>query len=116
MVKYPEVGDPEINLRPKSNPITLRSEMSLSDFEKELKNNGDAKKRVEFVANDGIQFSKTTKIQHVLSLPYFLVRVDGNREYNFMSEKSFSFKNSKLTMNSDQKNLYDTLKDFDMRD
>ena len=98
LVHYPVVGDPEINLTSKSKPITLRPEMSLRELENQLKQNQDATSKVDFLAQDGIPVAKSTTLQHLLDLPHFLVKIDGTREYNFISEKSFSYRNSKFTM------------------
>ena len=90
--------------------------MSLREFERQLKQNRDASSHVDFLAQDGIEVAKSTALSHLLDLPHFLVKIDGTREFNFISEKSFSYKNSKFTMNSQQKAIYDHLKELSMRD
>jgi hypothetical protein len=44
------------------------------------------------------------------------MKVDDNREYNVMSEKSFSLRNQKFTLNAAEKALYDDCKALNMRD
>ncbi len=80
--------------------MQLRREITVSDVEKELKRNGDVKKEASFIAPDGAFIAKTTKIHHLLHIPYFVMKIDGHREYNVMSEKSFSLRNQKFTLNA----------------
>jgi hypothetical protein len=44
------------------------------------------------------------------------MKVDDTREFNVMSEKSFSLRNQKFTLNASEKALYDECKDLKMRD
>jgi len=116
LVHYPVVGNPEISISAKSKKIQLKPDMTLSDLERELKANRDAKRTVEFLAEDGVPVAKSTILGNLLDLPHFLVKIDGAREYNFISEKSFSFKNTKMSMNASEKGIFDHLKEFPMRD
>lgn len=55
-------------------------------------------------------------MRHILHVPYFILRVDDNREFNVMSEKSFSLRNQKFTLNAAEKSVYDDCKELNMRD
>jgi hypothetical protein len=44
------------------------------------------------------------------------MKVDDNREYNVMSEKSFSLRNQKFTLDAAEKAVYDECKSLNMRD
>lgn len=96
--------------------IELEKEMSLNDLERKLKQFGEVKNSVNFIAPDGAQIAKCSKLHHLLHIPYFVMKIDNLREYNVLSEKSFSLRNSKFTLNSSEKSIYDTCKDLGMRD
>jgi hypothetical protein len=44
------------------------------------------------------------------------MKLDNLREFNVMSEKSFSLRNKKFTLNAEEKAIYDTCKELNMRD
>jgi hypothetical protein len=67
--------------------------MTVNQLESELKAAGEAKESASFIAPDGALIAKTTKMQHLLHIPYFVMKLDGHREFNVMSEKSFSLRN-----------------------
>lgn len=71
----------------------MKKELTVRDVENELKRNGDIKTEANFIAPDGAFIAKSTKINHLLHIPYFVIKIDGHREYNVMSEKSFSLRN-----------------------
>jgi hypothetical protein len=107
---------PYIQLRPNSKSISLQKEMTVSELERKLKEAGEAKESANFIAPDGALISKATKIQHLLHIPYFVMKLDGHREYNIMSEKSFSLRNQKFTLSGEDKKVYDACKQLKMRD
>lgn len=88
----------------------------MRDLEHKLKNQGVAKESATFIAPDGALISKSTMIRHLLHIPYFVMKIDGHREYNVMSEKSFSLRNQKFTLNGQEKQVYDACKELNMRD
>ena len=45
-----------------------------------------------------------------------MLKLDNHREFNVMSEKSFSLRNQKFTLNSTEKCVYDNCKQLEMRD
>ena len=96
--------------------IELGKEMTLNDLEKKLKQFGEVKDTVSFIAPDGAFIAKGSKIHHILHVPYIVMKIDGVKEYNILSEKSFSLRNIKFTLNSAEKVVYDTCKDLGMRD
>lgn len=67
--------------------------MTLNDLESRLKQHGEVKDCAQFYAPDGALISKQTPFGHLVHIPYFVMRLDGFREYNILSEKSFSFRN-----------------------
>jgi hypothetical protein len=67
--------------------------MTLNDLERKLKQNGEIKKEALFYAPDGSFIAKQTSFKHLLHIPYFIMKLDGVREYNILSEKSFSLRN-----------------------
>ena len=58
----------------------------------------------------------STQSDVLLTLPYFKIRVNDEREYIVISEKSFSFKNNKFELEGNTKLYYDYCKDLDMSD
>lgn len=44
------------------------------------------------------------------------MKIDNITEYNVLSEKSFSFRNQKFTLNGEEKIMYDNCKEIGMRD
>jgi len=90
--------------------------LTLKDLENKLRSAGEIQSNVEFLAPDGASIAKVSKIHHLLHIPYFTLRIDSIREYNVMSEKSFSLRNNKFTLNAEEKSLYDACKDLNMRD
>jgi len=44
------------------------------------------------------------------------MKLDGHREFNVMSEKSFSLRNQKFTLSGRDKKVYDACKSLNMRD
>jgi len=44
------------------------------------------------------------------------MKIDNTREYNIMSEKSFSLRNKKFTLSAEEKAIYDKCKELNMRD
>ena len=60
--------------------------------------------------------AKGTRIQYLLHIPYFVMKLDDHREFNIMSEKSFSLRNQKFTLDGQEKKVYDACKDLNMRD
>lgn len=57
-----------------------------------------------------------SKIAHLLHIPYFVMKLDNLREINVMSEKSFSLRNKKFTLSAEEKQIFDSCKDLNMRD
>ena len=55
-------------------------------------------------------------MHYLLHIPYFVMKIDETREYNIMSEKSFSLRNKKFTLNAEEKAVYDQCKELSMRD
>lgn len=104
----------QLNL--KSKPVHLKKDITVKDVEQELKRNGDIQKEASFIAPDGAFIAKTTKIHHLLHIPYFVMKIDGHREYNVMSEKSFSLRNQKFTLNAHEKRMFDTCRLLNIRD
>ncbi len=49
-------------------------------------------------------------MHHLLNLPYFVLKLDGHREFNVMSAKSFSLRNHKFTLDAHEKRVYDSCK------
>jgi hypothetical protein len=81
-----------------------------------LKQSGEAKKSASFIAPDGALIAKGTRIQYLLHIPYFVMKIDDHREFNIMSEKSFSLRNQKFTLDGQEKKVYDACKELNMRD
>ena len=94
----------------------MKKELTVRDVENELKRNGDIKTEANFIAPDGAFIAKSTKIHHLLHIPYFVMKIDGHREYNVMSEKSFSLRNQKFTLNAHEKRMFDTCRQLNIRD
>ena len=107
---------PYIQLRAHAKPIYLEKEMTVRELERGLKSAGEAKESANFIAPDGALISKGTTMHHLLHLPYFVMKLDGHREFNVMSEKSFSLRNQKFTLSAPEKRVYDTCKELIMRD
>lgn len=49
-------------------------------------------------------------------MPNFVLKIDGHREFNVMSEKSFGLRYQKFTLNNSEKFYYDACKQLSMRD
>ena len=81
--------------------------MSLIDFESQLKQAGEIKDTAKFYAPDGAAIAKTSKLHYLLHIPYFILKIDNSREYNVLSEKSFSLRNKKFTLSAEEKAVYD---------
>jgi hypothetical protein len=96
--------------------IQLQKELTLNEFETKLKQAGEVQEQVKFFAPDGASIAKTTRMHYLLHIPYFIIRLDQDREYNIMSEKSFSLRNKKFTLDAREKAIYDTCKQLNMRD
>ena len=90
--------------------------MILFELEQKLKQSGDAKKEASFFAPDGALISKSTKLLYLLHIPYFVLKLDNKRNINVLSEKSFSLRNQKFTLNPNEKVVYDDCKDMNMPD
>lgn len=76
----------------------------------------EASRDITFTAPDGALLAKSTKMIQILHIPYFVMKLDDHREYNVMSEKSFSLRNTKFTLNQTEKVIYDSCKNMNMRD
>jgi hypothetical protein len=50
--------------------------MDLNELEVNLKQSGEAKKSVSFFAPDGGMISKSTIFNHLLHIPYFVMKID----------------------------------------
>ena len=48
--------------------------------------------------------------------PYFTLKIDEEREYNIICEKSFSYKNYKFRISEKEKPIYDRCKSLGMKD
>jgi len=107
---------PFIKLNYNSKPIHLKKELTLRELEMQLKSNGDSKDSTHFIAPDGAFISKGTKIHHLLHIPYFVMKIDGHRVFNVMSEKSFSLRNQKFTLNAHERRIFDTCRALNIRD
>ena len=94
----------------------LEKDMTLADLEKQLKMKGESKKDVKFYAPDGAFISKGTSFSHMMHIPYFVMKIDGEKEYNILSEKSFSLRNTKFALTPNEKPIYDQCKILGMRD
>lgn len=81
-----------------------------------MKETRQANKIVNFYSPEGSLIAKSTKVHHLLHIPYFVMKIDNITEYNIMSEKSFSLRNQKFTLNPDEKMVYDNCKEIGMRD
>lgn len=90
--------------------------MTVKDLEKELKGAGEVKESANFIAPDGALIAKSTLVHNLLHIPYFVMKLDNHREFNVMSEKSFSLRNQKFTLNGAEKRVYDACKNLNMRD
>ena len=94
LVQNPIDEHPYIQLREGGPKLTMLQDMTLKDLERELKQKGEAKKEANFIASDGALIAKSTKLYHLLHQPYyFVIKLDGHREFNVMSERSFSLRN-----------------------
>jgi len=89
---------PYIQLNAKSKRIDLKKEMTVKELEKEFKVTGEVKESAHFIAPDGALIAKSTLVHHLLHIPYFVMKLDNHREFNVMSEKSFSLRNQKFTL------------------
>lgn len=116
LIENPIGSHPFIKLQHKSPKIELDKEMTLNDLEQKLKSVGEVKRTVNFIAPDGALIAKGSKVHHILHIPYIVMKIDGVKEYNILSEKSFSLRNVKFTLNSHEKIIYDTCKELGMRD
>ncbi len=65
------------------------------------------KDNAKFFAPDGAAIAKTSKLHYLLHIPYFVMKIDNNREFNILSEKSFSLRNKKFTLTAEEKAVYD---------
>lgn len=90
--------------------------MTVTDLEMKLKYTNQAKKSVSLFAPDGASISKGTSLQHLLHIPYFVLKIDDLKEFNVLSEKSFSLRNQKFTLNAAEKVIFDDCKELGMRD
>ena len=116
LIQNPIGALPFIQLQHKSPIIELEKEMTLNDLEKKLKAVGEVKHHVNFVAPDGALVAKGSKVHNILHVPYVVMKIDGIKEFNILSEKSFSLRNIKFTLNAHEKVIYDTCKELGMRD
>lgn len=87
--------------------IQLQKDLQLSELESKLKQVGEVKNDIKFYAPDGALIAKTSKLHYLLHIPYFVMKLDGLREYNVISEKSFSVRNKKFTLSPEEKAVYD---------
>lgn len=90
-------------MKPRGEKIKLEKDLSLKDLETSLKRAGEINKEAQFYAPDGASIAKVSKISHLLHIPYFVMKLDNLREINVMSEKSFSLRNKKFTLNAEEK-------------
>jgi hypothetical protein len=44
------------------------------------------------------------------------MKIDGHREFNVMSEKSFSLRNQKFTLNAQEKRMFEACRQLNIRD
>jgi hypothetical protein len=116
LIENPIDEVPYIRLNPKSAKIHLERDLTLKDLENRLKQSSDAKDSAQFIAPDGSVIAKSTKVRHLLHMPNFVLKLDGHREFNVMSEKSFGLRYQKFTLNNSEKFYYDACKSLSMRD
>lgn len=81
--------------------------MTVNDLEKKLS--------ARLTAPDGALIARSTRVHQLLHIPYFVVK-QGHSEYNVLSEKSFSLRNQKFTLNGQEKRVFDACKELNMRD
>jgi hypothetical protein len=62
---------------------------------------------LDFYTHNRVKIGKHTCAETLSSLPYFVLIVNGVREYFVISEKSFSFQNQKYEMSGNEKKFYD---------
>ena len=74
------------------------------------------KTEASFIAPDGAFIAKSTLVHHLLHIPYFVMKIDGHREINVMSEKSFSLRNQKFTLNASEKRMFEACRQLNIRD
>lgn len=81
-----------------------------------MKRNGEVKKEAKFIYSNGEEIDKDTLIDSLLMEPYFILKIDGEKEYNILSERSFSYKNYKFYLDDQEKGIYENCKNIGMRD
>ena len=48
--------------------------------------------------------------------PYFILKISDQKEYNVLSERSFSYKNYKFYLDEQEMGIYNNCKNIGMRD
>ena len=74
------------------------------------------KTSVTLLTYDGSKISGSTQISTLLTIPYFKAKLDNQFDYIVLSEKSFSYENSKYELSGDIKKYYDYCKTLYMKD
>ena len=116
LIQNPIDTTPYIQMKPRGDKIKLEKDLTLRDLESSLKRAGEIQKEATFYAPDGASIAKVSKIQQLLHIPYFVMKLDNLREFNVMSEKSFSLRNKKFTLTAEEKQIFDSCKELHMRD
>lgn len=109
MVRHPLYSEPYIEVND-----NLKLELEDGQTIKELRSKfgGD----ISFFTHDGGLMASSTPVSAFLTLPYFKVMLDGEKEYIVISEKSFSFNNIKYELQGDVKAYYDYCKGLKLSD
>lgn len=98
LVQNPIDSAPYIKLKFNGDKIEMKKDMTLAELEAALIKQNEAKKFVNFYSPDGSLISKTSLLRYLLHIPYFVLKLDNQREFNVLSEKSFSLRNEKFTL------------------
>ena len=67
----------------------------------------DGHKNLAFYTSDGAVMAKSTKLDILLTLPYFKISIDSHKDYIVISDMKFSYNNSKFLLEGNVKKYYD---------
>ncbi len=115
IIHHPLYEEPFVTLST-GDKFVIREDKTAIDLKNAMKNTVRGCKSVEFLTHEGARMAGSTNAEVLLSLPYFKVRINDDLEYIVISEKSFSFKNTKYELEGNMKLYFDYCKDLNMSD